>query len=171
MCIPTATTTLIPSFQAAGRPLARQFRATISGSGSFVKRMLRRLGCVQVETFIAPWLSVHDASRAVDFYVAAFGAVERYRLEDGGRVVVAQLAIANADFWVQEDPPINPANAERRIRMILTVADPDAVFSQALAAGGVQVSPVAEGHGWRIGRLADPFGHHWEVGKRLSGDS
>ncbi len=50
-------------------------------------------------------------------------------------------------------------------RMILTVPDPDAVFAQALAAGAREVFPVAEEHGWRIGRVADPYGHHWEIGK------
>ncbi|HXB08650.1 MAG TPA: VOC family protein [Puia sp.] len=53
------------------------------------------------------------------------------------------------------------------VRMILTVDDPDAVFARALAAGGVEVFPVGEGHGWRLGRLVDPFGLHWEVGKML----
>jgi PhnB protein len=57
-----------------------------------------------VKTSIAPWLSVSRATEAVDYYKAAFGAVERYRLEDDeGSVVVAQLAIGEADFWLQED--------------------------------------------------------------------
>jgi PhnB protein len=51
--------------------------------------------------------------------------------------------------------------------MILTVPDPDAVFAQAIAAGATEVNPVADAHGWHVGRLADPFGHHWEVGRPL----
>jgi PhnB protein len=51
--------------------------------------------------------------------------------------------------------------------MILTVDDPDAVFEQAIAAGATEVFAVFEDHGWRIGRVADPFGHHWEIGKPL----
>jgi PhnB protein len=47
------------------------------------------------------------------------------------------------------------------------VADPDAVFACALAAGATEVFPVGEAHGWRLGRLIDPFGHEWEVGRRL----
>jgi PhnB protein len=120
-------------------------------------------------TGIAPWLSVGDGPRALHFYEAAFGAVERYRLEDdAGRVVVAQLAIGHADFWIQDEPGSDPGPGERPIRMILTVADPDLVFRQAIVAGATEIAPVAEDHGWRIGRLADPFGHHWEVGKRLT---
>jgi PhnB protein len=51
--------------------------------------------------------------------------------------------------------------------MILTVADPNAVFAHICAAGSV-VSPVSEGHDRRVGRVVDPFGHHWEIGRQLS---
>jgi PhnB protein len=122
----------------------------------------------RVETGIAPWLSVRDGRGAVDYYKAAFGAVERYRLEDdAGRVVVAQLAIGRADFWLQEDPDASPGAGEGSVRMILTVQDPESVFRQAVTAGATEIVPVADAHGWRIGRLADPFGHHWEVGRPL----
>jgi PhnB protein len=118
-------------------------------------------------TNIAPWISVSDGQRAVDYYKAAFGAVERYRAEDdAGRVQVAHLGIDDADFWLQEDA--GARGADGPIRMILTVEDPDAVFAQAIAAGATEIAAVYEGHSWRIGRLADPFGHHWEVGKPLA---
>ena len=68
-----------------------------------------------VKTNIAPWLSVNRATEAVDYYKAAFGAVERYRLEDeAGKVVVAQLAIEGADFWLQEDVDSSPESLGRR---------------------------------------------------------
>lgn len=122
-----------------------------------------------VKTSIAPWLSVNRATDAVDYYKAAFGAVECYRLEDDtGKVIVAQLAIEGADFWLQEDGDASHAPQDRRsIRLILTVDDPDAVFAQAIAAGATEVGAVSEDHGWRVGRVADPFGHHWEIGKPL----
>jgi PhnB protein len=122
-----------------------------------------------VKTSIAPWLSVSQATEAVDYYKAAFGAVERYRLEDEmGKVVVAQLAIEGADFWLQEDIDSSPESLDRRsVRMMLTVDNPDAVFEQAIAAGATPVFAVSEEHGWRTGRLADPFGHHWEISKPL----
>ena len=116
---------------------------------------------------IAAWLSVADGPRALHYYQAAYGATERYRFEEEGRVVIAQLAVDDADFWLQEDPDASPRGGEGSIRMILTVEDPEAVFAQALAAGATEIAPVSEGHGWLIGRLADPFGHHWEVGKPL----
>jgi PhnB protein len=117
---------------------------------------------------IAPWIEVPDGARAVEWYKEALGAEERgHRLEDdAGHVQVAQLAIGDADFWIQEDPD---SRGEGSIRMILTVEDPDAALARAMAAGATEVNAVYEGHGWRIGRIADPFGHHWEIGKPLEG--
>jgi PhnB protein len=122
------------------------------------------------ETSIAPWLPVPDGAAALTYYGAAFGAVERYRLvDDEGRVMVAQMTIDRADFWLQDDPDARPEACKGAVRMILTVDDPDAVFARAIAAGATEVAAVHEDYGWRIGRLADPFGHHWEVGKPLAG--
>ena len=120
-------------------------------------------------TQIAPWLSVRNATEAVAFYRAAFGATDSDRMEeDSGDVIVARLSIDGADFWVQTDPDASPdALTSLSVRMILTVDDPDALFARALAAGAIEVAPIYEDHGWRIGRLADPFGHHWEIGRRL----
>src|SRR3984893_7939930 len=89
-------------------------------------------------TKIAPWLSVADATKAVEYYKAAFGAVELERLEDeAGSVVVAQLSIGGADCWVRQDGQPDPHALGDRSpgRMILTVEDPDAVFAQAVGAG------------------------------------
>ena len=52
--------------------------------------------------------------------------------------------------------------------MLLLVADPAAVCARAVAAGATQVVPVADEYGWRLGRILDPFGHHWEVARPLS---
>ena len=119
---------------------------------------------------IAPWLSVANATQAVDYYKTAFGAVEVERLEDeSGNVAVAQLSIGGATFWVQQDGDSSPEALGGRlpVRMILTVDDPDALFTQAVAAGATEIAPITEGQGWRVGRVADPSGHHWEIGKPL----
>ena len=120
---------------------------------------------------IAPWLSVRKSIKAVDFYKAAFGAIEVYRLEgpDGG--VVAKLSVGGAEFWLSDESPDNLSPESLgggSVRMILTVTDPDTLFAQALAAGASPVFPVGEEHGWRLGRLVDPFGHHWEIGRPIS---
>jgi PhnB protein len=107
-------------------------------------------------TSIAPWLAVRDAQRAVEFYKAALGAV-------------AQLSIGGAVFWVQQDDDPSPERqGAGSIRMILSVEDPDAVFAQAIAAGAAIVAPMSEDHGWRTGRITDPFGHGWEMSKQLN---
>ena len=123
-----------------------------------------------VTASIAPWLSVSDATQAVDYYKVAFDAIELERLEEEpGKVEVAQLSISGATFWVQQDADSSPKalDAKLSVRMILTVDNPDTVFAQAIAAGATEVAPISEGYGWRVGRIADPFGHHWEIGKPL----
>lgn len=122
---------------------------------------------------IAPWLSVRNGAQAVDFYKSAFGAIEVYRLEVPGGGVVAKLSVDGAEFWLSGEPPesgnVSPElPGGGAIRMILTVADPDGVFAQALTAGASEVFPVGEAHGWRLGRMVDPFGHHWEIGRPLA---
>ncbi len=119
---------------------------------------------------IAPWLAVHDAQKAVDYYKAAFGAVELYRLPaDDGSLAVVQLAIGGATFWVQADSNVSPSGAGTGlVRMILSVDDPDAVFERAVAAGAAVVAAIHEDYGWRTGRVTDPFGFDWEVSKQLS---
>ena len=122
---------------------------------------------------IAPMLSVRRGSTAVEFYKAAFGATELFRVESPDGDVVAQLAVGDADFWVADESPDNKNFSPETIggattRLVLTVDDPDAVFAKAIASGGVEVWPVGDQeYGWRVGRLVDPFGHHWEIGKPL----
>jgi PhnB protein len=118
---------------------------------------------------IAPWLAVRDAQKAVDYYQAAFGAIEVYRLPaDDGSLAVAQLSVGGAVFWVQGDSNATPAGAGGSVRMILSVDDPDSVFERAVGAGAAVVAPVHEEYGWRTGRVTDPFGHDWEMSKQLT---
>ena len=121
---------------------------------------------------IAPWLSVHEIAKAVDFYKAAFEAVETYRLDVPGGGLVVRLSVGGAELWVS-DGPSDPDNSAESlgggsVRMILTVANPDGVFERALKAGATEIFPVGEEHGWRLGRLADPCGLHWEIGHELA---
>jgi PhnB protein len=122
---------------------------------------------------IAPWLSVRNSAKAVDFYKSAFGAAEVFRLEDPSGGVVAKLSVDGAEFWLSDESPehanFSPESLSGgTVRMILTVADPDAAFAQALRAGASQIFPVGEDYGWRLGRVVDPFGHQWEIGRPLA---
>jgi PhnB protein len=60
-----------------------------------------------ITTSIAPWLNVRSASKAVDFYKTAFGAVETYRLEGPDGSLIAKLAVDAAEFWVSDESPDN----------------------------------------------------------------
>lgn len=121
---------------------------------------------------VAPMLSVRNGARAVEFYKSAFGALEVYRVEDPGGAVVCRLSIDGAEFWLADESPEHANYSPESlgggtVRMILTVPDPDAMFARAVAAGARVVSAVEEAYGWRVGRVVDPFGHHWEVGRPL----
>ena len=121
---------------------------------------------------IAPFLSVRSGGRAVEFYTSAFGATEVFRIEAPDGEVVARLAVEGAEFWLSDESPehknFSPESlGGGTVRMILTVPDPDAMFARAIAAGAKQVTPVEEMYGWRVGRIVDPFGHHWEIGHEL----
>ena len=124
------------------------------------------------KTTIAPMLSVRNGKRAIEFYKAAFGAGELFRIESEDGAVVVRLSVGNAEFWVADESPehlnFSPESlGGGSVRMVMTVEDPDAAFERAVGAGATVVRPVANEYGWRLGRIVDPFGHHWEIGKPL----
>lgn len=123
---------------------------------------------------ISPELSVRRGRAAVEFYTAAFGAVEVYRV--GGTAeheeVVSQLSVGQVSFWVADESPAHGNFSPETlggttVRLLLVVDDPREIVSQAVALGAVEESPVHEEHRWLLGRIVDPFGHRWEIGKPL----
>lgn len=125
------------------------------------------------KTSIAPMLSVRNGAKAIDFYKAAFGATEAFRLDGEAGSIVARLSVEGAEFWVADESPEHKNFSPESLggattRMVLVVNDPDAAFKRAVAAGAKIVHPVDNNYGWRLGRILDPFGHHWEIGKPLS---
>ena len=122
-------------------------------------------------TSIQPELWVDRGAQAVAFYQAAFGATVLHQAGEG-EDIVAQLAVGGAVFWVS-----TAGSSGRRLhpkaiggttsRTLLVVDDPDAVFRVAVAAGAVATAHPADEHGWRLGRITDPFGHEWEIGHPL----
>lgn len=126
-----------------------------------------------IRTSLAAMLSVRNGSEAIEFYQEAFDADVIFRLDSPDGSVVAKLAIENGKFWVADESPAHLNFSPESLgggsaRMVLTVADPDAWYARALAAGATAVSPVEDqDYGWRVGRLVDPYGHHWEIGKPL----
>ncbi len=123
-----------------------------------------------VATRICPQLSVRRSAEAVEFYKAAFGAVELYRVENAAGEVVSTLAVDGAEFWVAEEAPAHANFSPETLdggttRMLLEVDDPRSAVDRAVAAGATLVYPVHLAHGWLLGRVVDPYGHHWEVGR------
>jgi PhnB protein len=125
-----------------------------------------------------PFLAVRDVAAAVDFYREAFGAVEiaeRHHAPDGN--VVAQLEIGGHTVGVAtERPDLETPSPETvgatTVRLSLHADDPDAAAARAIAAGAREMFPVADQpYGMRQGRVVDPFGHHWLLGRPLREES
>ena len=126
------------------------------------------------KTSISPMLSVRRGVKAIEFYKAAFGAQELFCIGDESKGVVGQMSVAGAEFWLADEAPeylnFSPESlGGGTVRMVMVVQDPDAVFARAVGAGA-KVSSAGEDkeYGWRVGRVVDPFGHHWEIGKPLA---
>jgi PhnB protein len=121
-----------------------------------------------------PFLAVQDVAGAVDFYVRAFDAVEedeRLIAPDGRQVAVLQIAGQHLGI-ATEAPELGTPSPETvratTVRISLHVDNPDAVHAQAVAAGATEMFPMADQpYGMRQGRVVDPFGHHWLIGKRI----
>ncbi|MEO7802703.1 MAG: VOC family protein [Ginsengibacter sp.] len=122
---------------------------------------------------IVTTLAVRNGAAAVKFYKKAFNATELMYMESPDGKVVAELSVGKSRFLVADEAPEhgNPSPETlggTTIRMGLQVTDPDAVAKQAIATGATEIYPVADqDYGYRLGRIADPFGHHWEIFKPL----
>ncbi len=119
---------------------------------------------------VTPYLIVHDAARAIDFYKKALGAEELYRLEGpGGRIGHAEVQIGDSRVMLaDEHPEFGAVSAQTLgntpVSLCLYVADVDAAFQRAVAAGAQVLRPVKDQfYGDRSGTFADPFGHKWTI--------
>lgn len=125
------------------------------------------------KTAFLPTLSVRRGAEAVEFYKRAFSAEVLFCITDPNGGVVAQLSIDSVEFLIADESPehgnFSPETlGGSTIRMGLIVADPDHVTMQAVAAGAIEIYPVAnQDYGYRLGRIKDPFGHHWEICRKL----
>ena len=122
-------------------------------------------------TSIQPELWVANPRDALAFYEAAFGATVLHRVGEGDDIV-AQLGVDEAAFWVASASSAMKRLDPRSIdgvtsRTLLVVDDPDTILQRAVDAGATETSPVGDEHGWRLGRIVDPFGHEWEIGAPL----
>jgi PhnB protein len=125
-------------------------------------------------TALTPMLTVNRAAEAIDFYRRAFDAAEiAPRATTPTGQIVAQLAIDGQRFFVVDEniPAFNTSPQTLKgtsVRLSLVVDDPDAVAQRAVAAGATVLFPIADQpYGMRQGRVADPYGHHWLIGRPL----
>ena len=128
-------------------------------------------------TKILPMLSLRGAARASEFYQQAFGARELSRVTSPDGRVVALMAIGDvAEFGVADEVPavgnVGPDTlGGTSVRLSLYVPDPDAMAQRAVEAGAELIFPVEDQpYGMRQGRVRDPFGHHWMIGRPLAGE-
>jgi PhnB protein len=124
---------------------------------------------------ISPMLAVRSGNTAIEFYKAAFGAEVLFQVGGEAEGVVAELSVGGSRFWLADESPehlnFSPESlGGSSVRLVMIADDPDTVFQRAIQAAAAAVWPVADQpYGWRVGRLVDPFGHHWEIGKPLPG--
>lgn len=120
-------------------------------------------------TTIKPFLTVNNGKKAVEFYQAAFAAIEtkRWELTDGK--ISSVLEIEKAEFYVADEEPENgnfapSPSANSLVRLILETKNADSFFENAVNLGAIEICPMTTEDDWRIGKLKDPFGHIWEIG-------
>lgn len=120
-------------------------------------------------TTIKPFLTVNNGNKAVDFYISAFGAIEKKRFEMPNNKLSSIIEIEKAEFYVGDEEPENgnfspDTKSSSPVRIILHTQNADEIFEKALKFGAVEICPMTTEDDWRIGKLKDPFGHIWEIG-------
>jgi PhnB protein len=120
-------------------------------------------------------LTVKDAASAISFYERAFGATERERLTTPTGQIVAEMELGGEPFFVVDENSeafnLSPETlGGTSVRISVIVDDPDSGAARAIEAGATEVFAVQDQpYGMRQGRVADPFGHHWLLGRPLAG--
>lgn len=125
-----------------------------------------------VELF--PYLRLKEAARAIEFYRAAFGAKEKFRLtEPSGRIGHAELELGSMTLMLSDEYPelgfTGPQTLGGTSMSIhLHVDDADALIARAVEAGASVLRPAADHfYGERSGTVRDPFGHEWMIGHEI----
>jgi PhnB protein len=119
---------------------------------------------------VTPYLIVRDAARALDFYKKAFGATEMVRMPaPGDKIGHAEIKIGEGVVMLADESPEMAHKAPQSlggtpVSLLFYVADVDARFAKALAAGATVIHPIKDQfYGDRSGTLTDPSGHIWTI--------
>lgn len=123
---------------------------------------------------VTPYLLIGGASAAIDFYIKAFGAVEILRLTaPDGRIGHAEIRIGDSQIMLADEHPemdfLGPqSRGGTTVSLLIYVANVDAVFARAIAAGATELRPLCDQfYGDRSGAVTDPWGHVWSVASRI----
>jgi PhnB protein len=123
---------------------------------------------------VSAQLSVRRGREAVAFYSSAFGAkiVHQVGGTDEHPEIVAELALGDTSFWISDEAPqygnFSPESlAGTTVKLLLSTDDPLGAQAKAVVLGAKEIAPVKQSHGWLVGKIVDPFGHIWEIGKPL----
>lgn len=124
--------------------------------------------------FFAPELFINNGVIDVSFYQKAFGAIEQMRFSnDDGSIHVVEFSIDGAIFHLHEVTAkphfFSPGkNNGTTVRVGLFVSDVDAVMKSAIEAGATEINPARDyEYGYRQGTIKDPFGHYWQIEKKI----
>jgi PhnB protein len=118
---------------------------------------------------ITPYLIIDGAAQALEYYKTAFGAVELFRMEHGGKIGHAEMKIGDSPFMLSDEHPEMGYRGPKGlggspVGIMIYVDDVDTTFKQALDAGGTELKALQDQfYGDRSGTLTDPFGHVWTV--------
>jgi PhnB protein len=122
---------------------------------------------------VTPYLIIRDAATALDFYKRAFGATELMRLDHGGKVGHAEIQLGDSRIMLADEFPemgsVSPQSlGGTPVGICLYVPNVDALFQQAVAAGGkVERELQNQFYGDRSGTIIDPFGHKWTIATHI----
>jgi len=118
---------------------------------------------------VTPYLIIKGAGDAIDFYKRAFGATELFRMDHEGKIGHAEIKIGDSPIMLADEHPEMGHKSPQTlggspVSILLYVEDVDALFNQAVAAGGKIDRPLEDKfYGDRGGSLTDPFGHIWHI--------
>ena len=123
---------------------------------------------------VIPYLTVHDANAAIDFYTTVFGGKERMRMDGTeGKIAHAEVEIGRGVVMLSDEFPDMGGKTPKTIggtpvTVMVYVSDVDAAFQRAIDAGATEVRPVAnQFYGDRSGQFEDPYGHVWYVASHV----
>ena len=116
---------------------------------------------------ITPYLMVDDADKFIEFVKNAFNAEEKGRYKDPktGKIMHSVVRIGDSFIEISDSTPEYPA---KKVSLHMYVPDVDAVFRQAVNAGGTsRTEPRDQFYGDRESFVQDPFGNDWFISTRI----